>query len=57
MTTKKNSLLFKIKSKNKEMKFNINDFTDLFLNEGPFKNLLDQVFRIATHNFMLNNIS
>ena len=54
MTTKKNSLLFKIKPKNEELKFNVNDFIDLFLNEGPFQNLLSQVFGIATHNFMLN---
>ena len=54
MTTKKNSLLFKIKPKNEELKFNINDFIDLFLNGGPFENLLSQVFGIATHNFMLN---
>ena len=54
MTTRKNSLLFKIEPKNEKLKFNVNDFIDLFLNEGPFQNLLDQVFGIATHNFMLN---
>ena len=54
MTTKKNSFLLKIKPKNEELKFNVNDFIDLFLNEGPFQNLLDQVFGIAPHDFMLN---
>ena len=54
MTTKKNSLLFKIKSKNEELKLNVNDFIDLFLNQGPFQNLRYQVYGIATHNFMLN---
>ena len=54
MSTKKNSLLFKIKLKNEEWQYNINDFIDLFLNEGPFETLLDKIFGIATHNFLLN---
>ena len=62
MTTKKNSLLFKIKITNKEKQFTViidlflQSFTviDLFLEDGPFQSLLHQIFCIATHNFLLN---
>ena len=54
MSIKKNLLLFKIKLKNEEWQYNINNFIDLFLNEGPFETLLNKIFGIATHNFLLN---
>ena len=34
--------------------FAVNDFIDLFLKDGPFKSLLQQIFGIATPNFLLN---
>ena len=54
MTTKKNSLLFKIKLENKKNDFQVNDFIDFFLEGGLFESYLDEVFGIATHNFNLN---
>ena len=53
MTTKKNSLLFKTKITNEEKQFTVNDFIDLFLKDGPFESLLQQIFGIATHNFLV----
>ena len=54
MTTKKNSLFFKIKLENEKNDFQINDFIDFFLEGGLFESYLDEVFGIATHNFNLN---
>ena len=41
MTTKKSSLLFKVKMVDDDVEFNINNFIDLFLEDGPFKPYLD----------------
>ena len=54
MTTKKNSLLFKIKLDNEKIEFQVNDFIDLFLEGGLFESYLDEIYGIATHNFNLN---
>ena len=54
MTTKKNSLLFKITLENEKKEFQINEFIDFFLEGGPFESYLDQIYGIATHNFNLN---
>ena len=54
MTTKKNSLLFKIKLDNEKQEFQVNDFIDFFLEGGLFESYLDEIFGIATHNFNLN---
>ena len=56
MSTKKNSLLFKIKTKNEEVHNSIDFYLIDFLNKGPFKNLLDQIFGIATHNFFSKHL-
>ena len=53
MTTKRNSLLFKIKLENEEADFNVNNFIDLFLENGIFESYLNMVFGIATHNYIL----
>ena len=53
MTTKKNSLLFKIKPQEENSEFNVNNFIDLFLEDGLFESCLDEVYGIATHNYML----
>ena len=53
MTTKKNSLLFKVKMVDDDVEFNINNFIDLFLKDGPFEPYLDEVYGIATHNYQL----
>ena len=53
MTTKKNSLLFKIKPENDKMEFNVNNFIDLFLDGGLFESYLEEIFGIATHNYIL----
>ena len=53
MTTKKNFLLFKIKVLNDKDDFNINNFIDLFLDDGIFQPYLDEIFGIATHNYQL----
>ena len=53
MATKKNSLLFKVKTLNDEEDYNINNFIDLFLEDGLFHQYLDEVYRIATHNYQL----
>ena len=54
MTTKKNSLLFKVKMVDDDVEFNINNFIDLFLEDGPFEPYLDEIYGIATHNYQLN---
>ena len=54
MTTKKNSLLFKITLENEKKEFQINEFIDFFLEGGLFESYLDQIYGIATHNFNLN---
>ena len=53
MITKKNSLLFKIKPENDKMEFNVNNFIDLFLDGGLFESYLEEIFGIATHNYIL----
>ena len=53
MTTKKNSLLFKIKVFDYKDDFNINKFIDLFLDDRIFQPYLDKSFEIATHNYQL----
>ena len=53
MTTKKNSLLFKIKPQEENSEFNVNNFIDLFLEDGLITSCLDEVYGIATHNYML----
>ena len=53
MTTKRNSLLFKIKLENEEADFKVNNFIDLFLENGIFESHLNMVFGIATHNYIL----
>ena len=53
MTTKKNSLLFKVKMVDNDVEFNINNFINLFLEDGPFELYLDEVYGIATHNYRL----
>ena len=53
MTTKKNSLLFKVKMFDDDVEFNINNFIDLFLEDGPFEPYLDEIYGIATHNYQL----
>ena len=53
MTTKKNSLLFKIKPEDQKIDFNVNNFIDLFLTGGLFESYLDEIFGIATHNYNL----
>ena len=52
MTTKRNSLIFKIKL-DKEADFNINNFINLFLENSIFESHLNMVFGIATHNYIL----
>ena len=47
-----NSLLFKVKMVD-DNKFNINNFIDLFLEDGPFESYLNEVYGIATHNYQL----
>ena len=47
-------MLFKIKITNEEKQFTVNDFINLFLKDGPFEFFLQQIFGIATHNFVLN---
>ena len=54
MATKKNSLLFKITLENEKKEFQINEFIDFFLEGGLFESYLDQIYGIATHNFILN---
>ena len=54
MTTKKNSLLFKIKLENEKQEFQVNDFIDFFWEGGLFESYLDEIFGIATYNFNLN---
>ena len=53
MTTKRNSLLFKIKLEDEEADFNVNNFIELFLENGIFESHLNMVFGIATHNYIL----
>ena len=53
MSTKKNSLLFKIKLPNENAKYNVNNFIDLFLEGGLFESYLDEIYVIATHNYVL----
>ena len=53
MTTEKNSLLFKIKLDNDKEDFQVNNFIELFLEDGLFASYLNEVFGIATHNFNL----
>ena len=53
MTTKKNSLLFKVKLLNNEEEYNINNFIDLFLEDGLFNPYLNEIYGIATHNYQL----
>ena len=53
MTTKRNSLIFKIKLENKKEQFNVNNFIDLFLEDGLFQLHLNKIFVIATHNYIL----
>ena len=53
MTTKKNSLLLKIKIENEKIDFQVNDSIDLFLEGGLFESYLDEICGIATHNFNL----
>ena len=54
MTTKKNSLLFKVTLDNEKKEFQINDFIDFFLEGGLFESYLSEIYGIATHNFTLN---
>ena len=54
MSTKKNSLLFKIKLDDENKDFQVNNFIDFFLEGGLFESYLDEIFGIATHNFNLN---
>ena len=54
MTTKNNSLLFKIKITNEDKQFTVNNLIDIFLKDGSFESLLQQIFGIATYNFVLN---
>ena len=53
MTSRKNSLLFKIKLDNDELHYNINNFVDLFIRKGLFEPYLNEIYGIATHNFQL----
>ena len=53
MTTKKNSLLFKIKTQDDNHDFNVNNFIDLFLEDGLLESYLDEIYGIATHNYIL----
>ena len=36
-----------------DVEFNINNFIDLFLEDGPFEPYLDEIYGIATHNYQL----
>ena len=36
-----------------DVEFNINNFIDLFLEDGPFEPYLDEVYGIVTHNYQL----
>ena len=54
MTTKKNSLLFKVTLDDEKKEFQINDFIDFFLEGGLFESYLSEIYGIATHNFTLN---
>ena len=36
-----------------DVEFNINNFIDLFLEDGPFEHYLDEIYGIATHNYQL----
>ena len=53
MTTKKNFLLFKIKVLDNTDDFKINNFIDLFFDDGIFQPYLDEIFGIAMHNYQL----
>ena len=53
MSTKQNSLLFKIKLPNENVEYNVNNFIDLFLEGGLFESYLDKIYCIATHNYIL----
>ena len=52
MTTKKNSLLFKVTLDNEKKEFQINDFIDFFLEGGLFESYLSEIYGIATHNLL-----
>ena len=53
MSTRKNSLLFKIKLLNENVEYNVNNFIDLFLEGSIFASYLDEIYGIATHNYVL----
>ena len=53
MSTRKNSLLFKIKLLNENVEYNVYNFIDLFLEGGIFESYLDEIYGIATHNYVL----
>ena len=53
MTTKRNSLLFEFKLENEKAEFNVNNFTNLFLEDGLFESHLNEIFGRATHNYIL----
>ena len=52
----KNLLLFKIKLPNKSVEYNVNNFIDLFFKGGIFESYLDEIYGIATHNYVLKNL-
>ena len=53
MTSKKKSLLFKVKMVDDDVEININSLINLFLEDSPFEPYIDEVYGIATHNYQL----
>ena len=56
MTTKKNSLLFKVKMLNGEEDYNINNFIDIFLEDGLFHPYLDEVYGYSHTQLSTENL-
>ena len=56
MSTKENSFLFKIKLDNESVEYNVSNFIDLFLEGDIFESYLDEIYGIATHNYVLKII-
>ena len=48
MAAAKNFLFFKVKIIDDDVEFNISNFIDLFLKDGPFEPYLDEVYGIDT---------
>ena len=46
-------MLFKIKLPNENVEHNVNNFIDLFLKDGIFELYLNEIYGIATHNYVL----